>query len=539
MKALFMWLDGPSANRTVKRSGARVPLGPDGEDSLPVPGWAGPHMWGVLEYENKHYYVIDLGAPEGIFLNDARVKPSDRVEVRAGALLRFGKDGPKLKFGFEIEPQDLLAQAGGDQYSPSEAMRRMEGHMAHSAVRSEEVRAVKESVKDVEKRGTRRWGFAILTGVVGTLIGVAVTYILVRRAEKRTQEAEKKIEQLSSSLINVESNLRKADLEFRRAVAAMPTTEEAAKERIGEIDKRLADLRKDPERHKDEIARLESEQRAVKGVLAGLKNTERRLQEVYEKSLPGLIFLWVEFDIEWRGQRYSMAGCGSGFVIDDRGTAVTAKHVIHPWKFGQTHLSLYQSGVSGWKPSGQARIRAWQAGDAFVLEQSGGQPVVRSTPRWSTENGTLVVRKVEDHLTSVNLLEAFGGRLMASVEDGFEHDVAILELKGKTVPPLRLAEDEDVKVEKLRPLTPILVAGFPLGNQVFEEQKIIAQPTVGYVRKVERLIYHSVPSCPGNSGGPVLNEEGRVIGLVNGAYTEGQNMNISCSAARVRKLLRE
>lgn len=526
MKALFLWMDGPLANRTVKLSGPRIELGPSGEESLPVPG--ATQAWAVVEYDQKHFFLTDLGTPGGLFVNDSQVR--DRVEVRAGAILRFGT-GPKARFGFEIEPQDLLAQAGGAEYSPSEAMRRMEGGLAQSAVGRAEVHAVEQRV---EERGKRRWGMAILMGVLGTCVGIAITYVLVKRQEKKTEE---KIQQLSAGLVHVESDLRKADVEFRRAVAAMPKNDEAAKERIAEIEKRLQELRPEPEKNREEIARLEEELKNARAVLDGLKNSERRLQEVYDKALASLIFLWVEFDVKWQGQVFPMAGCGTGFLIDDRGTVVTAKHVVHPWKYADTWISLYSAGVDDWKVVGSPRIQAWQAGDAFVLETKNGQPLVKSTPRWSTKEGTLTVRKVDDHLVRLNILEFIGDRLYADIEDGFEHDVAILEVKGGSMRGLPLASDEDVKIEKLRPLTPILVAGFPLGNTVFEEQKIVAQPTCGYVRKVERLIFHSVPSCPGNSGGPVLNEDGKVIGIVNGAYREGQNMNVSCSASRVRRLL--
>lgn len=526
MKALFLWLDGPFAQRSHKLGGPRIELGPEGPESLAVPG--APAAWAAVEYEQKHFFLTDLGTPGGLFLNDKPV--TGRAELRAGAVLRFG-EGPKVRFGFEIEPQDLLEHASGPEYSPSEAMRRMEGHMAQSAVGRSEVQKVEARV---EERGRRRWTIAILTGIAGTLLGVAITFLLIRRQEKKTDE---KIQQLSAGLVNVESDLRKADLQYRRAVASMPSTEEAAKERVAELDKKLGELRADPEKNREEIAKLDAELKNVRALLAGLKNSELRLQEVYEKSLPSLIFLWVEFDVQVRGQKFAMGGCGTGFVIDDRGTAVTAKHVIHPWKFPQTYLSLYSAGVEDWKVVGEARIQAWQAGDAFVLETAHGQPVVKSTPRWSTKNGTLAVRKIDDHLVRLNVLEGFGDRLIANVEEGFEHDLAILELKGGTFRGLPLATDEEVRADRLRPLTPILVSGFPLGNSVFEEQKIIAQPTRGYVRKVERLIFHTVPSCPGNSGGPVLNEDGKVIGIVNGAYTEGQNMNISLTAGRVRRLL--
>lgn len=55
---------------------------------------------------------------------------------------------------------------------------------------------------------------------------------------------------------------------------------------------------------------------------------------------------------------------------------------------------------------------------------------------------------------------------------------------------------------------------------------------------VLRLIF-TAPVSPGNSGGPLLNSHGQVIGVVSGTYEKGQNLNIALSIVRVYDLYQQ
>ena len=49
--------------------------------------------------------------------------------------------------------------------------------------------------------------------------------------------------------------------------------------------------------------------------------------------------------------------------------------------------------------------------------------------------------------------------------------------------------------------------------QILEGHRAESSPSVGIVRKVEDTILVTAPIVGGNSGGPVLDAEGRVIGI--------------------------
>jgi S1-C subfamily serine protease len=51
------------------------------------------------------------------------------------------------------------------------------------------------------------------------------------------------------------------------------------------------------------------------------------------------------------------------------------------------------------------------------------------------------------------------------------------------------------------------------------------------------FIQTSAPISPGSSGGPLVDEEGQVLGVTTSCFVAGQNLNFAVQAARIRKLL--
>jgi len=95
---------------------------------------------------------------------------------------------------------------------------------------------------------------------------------------------------------------------------------------------------------------------------------------------------------------------------------------------------------------------------------------------------------------------------------------------GTTVPkdkivPLKIAEQLPKVGEK------IVVAGNPMGLE-----QTITSGIVSAWRKHERfgnVFQVSAPVSPGSSGGPVLNMDGEVVGIVSFQYKNGQNLNFA------------
>jgi|GEM_PF-498144 S1-C subfamily serine protease len=80
----------------------------------------------------------------------------------------------------------------------------------------------------------------------------------------------------------------------------------------------------------------------------------------------------------------------------------------------------------------------------------------------------------------------------------------------------------------------VIVIGNPLGFEGLEQT--VSDGIISGVRSSPQAVKYiqvSAPISPGNSGGPLLNMRGEVIGVATFQYTQGQNLNFCVAAERV------
>ncbi len=112
--------------------------------------------------------------------------------------------------------------------------------------------------------------------------------------------------------------------------------------------------------------------------------------------------------------------------------------------------------------------------------------------------------------------------LLASVP---EQDFAVLKVKGKELPAVRLGLLKSVKVGQL-----VFALGSPLGMEQTFTNGMVSSIRDGSEVKMPALpkvIQHTAPISPGNSGGPLLNQLGDVIGINTLMIEGGQNLNFA------------
>jgi S1-C subfamily serine protease len=108
-------------------------------------------------------------------------------------------------------------------------------------------------------------------------------------------------------------------------------------------------------------------------------------------------------------------------------------------------------------------------------------------------------------------------------------DLAVLKKLGAKAPSLRLGSDVDVRVGDR-----IFVVGNPLGLEGTFSDGIVS----GVRRSPSlRLLQITAPISPGSSGGPVLAENGSVIGIAVASLREGQNLNFAIPVSELPPLL--
>lgn len=111
-----------------------------------------------------------------------------------------------------------------------------------------------------------------------------------------------------------------------------------------------------------------------------------------------------------------------------------------------------------------------------------------------------------------------------------EGDLALLSVE---TPPERARESQVAQVLPDEGET-IFVIGNPLKLEGSVSDGIVS--AVREVPNIGKIIQITAPTSHGNSGSPVFNLKGEVIGVVTVKVTNGQNINLAMGAARLEKL---
>jgi hypothetical protein len=110
-----------------------------------------------------------------------------------------------------------------------------------------------------------------------------------------------------------------------------------------------------------------------------------------------------------------------------------------------------------------------------------------------------------------------------------KRDIALLAVSNVNAPSLKLGDSDAVNIGDT-----IYAVGNPQGLEGTFSSGIISG-----IRQIDddQLLQITAPISPGNSGGPVLNEQGQVIGIAVATYKSGQNLNFAVPINYLKPLL--
>lgn len=144
--------------------------------------------------------------------------------------------------------------------------------------------------------------------------------------------------------------------------------------------------------------------------------------------------------------------------------------------------------------------------------------------------------------TNFHVLEAEGGIINVKLPKGQilpvelidvdpDQDVATLKVEGANFPVVKLASSDEVQVGER-----VVAIGHPLGLE-----NTVSDGIVSAVRKEgeDTVIQITAPISAGNSGGPLLNMQGEVIGINTATVLEGQNLNFAIPIRYVKPLIHD
>lgn len=110
-----------------------------------------------------------------------------------------------------------------------------------------------------------------------------------------------------------------------------------------------------------------------------------------------------------------------------------------------------------------------------------------------------------------------------------QRDLVLLKIKDANAPGLSPGDSGTVAVGD-----EIFVIGNPQGLEgTFSKGIVSAVRSIGQ----DSLLQITAPISPGSSGGPVLNNEGRVVGVAVATFKEGQNLNFAIPATYLSALM--
>jgi hypothetical protein len=114
-------------------------------------------------------------------------------------------------------------------------------------------------------------------------------------------------------------------------------------------------------------------------------------------------------------------------------------------------------------------------------------------------------------------------------------DIALLKIKAVSLPVLQLKNSDEVEIG-----SSVYALGSPLGLEGSISHGLVSalRPGSEVSPRMEgfRVIQFTAPMSPGSSGGPLLDETGKVVGLVSASAAAGQNLNLAIPANYIRGL---
>jgi S1-C subfamily serine protease len=183
-------------------------------------------------------------------------------------------------------------------------------------------------------------------------------------------------------------------------------------------------------------------------------------------------------------------------------------------------------------PSREIARRVLPSVVLVVMEDSAGKPISFGSGFFVKPNLVATSNHVVKggHLGYIKLVgQTTTHRIVSVVARSAEKDLALLSVGDANASALALEASNQPQVGD-----EVYVAGNPEGLEGTFSQGIVSS-----IRRAGpgSLIQITAPISPGSSGGPVLNSNGKVIGIAVASFKGGQNLNFAIPAPYLAQLI--
>jgi hypothetical protein len=162
-----------------------------------------------------------------------------------------------------------------------------------------------------------------------------------------------------------------------------------------------------------------------------------------------------------------------------------------------------------------------------VIVPGGCPPAASCSVSWIVTNYHVVSGENSVTVKFASGLELSTTEVVASDPDA---DLAVLKLDGAAPGHSDLGDSDSLAVGQR-----IFVISSPLGLQ-----GSVTEGLVSAIREIRgaRLLQISAPISPGSSGGPVFDQDGKVVGIATATMEGAQNVNMAIPSSTIQSLLR-
>jgi S1-C subfamily serine protease len=251
----------------------------------------------------------------------------------------------------------------------------------------------------------------------------------------------------------------------------------------------------------------------------GQDDTESTLGQYANRYAGSVAFVMVQYQIQVEDTvLYRQRREGTAFLVDSAGYLLTNRHVACPWLEDETLFNLIrQIREANKTPRFDYQIHLWFEGDtAFnrLVGIAGNNEVedIYDLKSAFSRSGNLRVK--------ISGVARTPSRTGQRIRAPLRNDFAVLKIN--RVPqgllPLPLAQAFDTT--KLKRLSPVIALGFPLGSTT-QADVINVSVTRGHIRRTfENFFQVDTSIYKGNSGGPIIDSRGKVIGIASAVATD-------------------
>jgi len=528
------------------------------------------------------FRIADTGSSNGTLLNGVRI--AGETELLPGDVIELGSGGPRFSFDLDPRPERVAARTRvlSATGAPTATTRMIEvggpvpvqttpptGEIKSSVGRNTVMNMLSE-----QRQRQRRTGVYALAGmlVLIGLVGAGVYYKYHRDIEAQNREQQAALAQKASQL-EASNKAQNAALK-----AKMGLSPEDIAARFGnatvfvQVQWRLYD------------------RETGKPLFHKRVNFQGQLLPAYVKLTNGKIVRWLTTEDERHSNfRVGGSGYGTGFIVNDQGLIFTNKHIAAAWKIDYRAFSTYEHGQGvlyqqqprNWNERVEAQAserESWLRNHRTVaFSLTGGQSSeFQNALRWQPEDGGLIFSNSAPIVAGGGAHEFEGrneelavrfpgtrvdiaGRLVRASTDA---DAALVKIDStEKLKFVQIAQDDAVSVGQR-----VVCLGYPVFGQqnvavvhtvenaeARNQVEVIPEPTVtpGFITNISpatseqgnvtiigtmgHVYQMSLPSGAGNSGGPIFDDKGWVIGL----FTYGSNLNQTVTYAVPIKYARD